>query len=259
MKLNIGSYNIWHGQNYALYRAKSETEIRPDNLADVLYRNDIAICGLNEVDWNCKRSDYLNEPYMIAKELTARTGVKHYWAFAAGLDGYHGKGAQYGNALVSRYPIVSTRELHVSVHEIDPANPRTQAAKGNFERRALLIAELDVEGKPLTVITTHFGLQPTEQVKMMDTVESLVKEITTPIIFMGDFNITYKTEAIYPRIAAIFKDTSADPALPLTFPSTGANRKIDFIFTDKNIVTENPRVEQVMHSDHLPLFVTMEW
>ena len=168
MKLNIGSYNIWHSQNYALKLEKEEFQIAPDNIADVLVRNDVVICGLNEVDWNCKRSEYTNQPYLIAKEMTARTGVKHYWAFAVGLDGYHGKGAQYGNALVTRYPIVSTREIPVWVHEIDPSNPKTQAAKGNFERRALLIAELDVEGKPLTVITTHFGLQPTEQVKMMD-------------------------------------------------------------------------------------------
>ena len=233
-------------------------ELRPDNIADVIFRNDVAICGLNEVDWNCKRTDYLNEPYLIAKELTARTGVKHHWAFAAGLEGYHGPCAQYGNAIVSRYPIVSTRVVHVAAHEIDPANPKTQAAKGNFERRALLIADLDVEGKPLTVMSTHFGLNDVEQARMMDVLREVIPSNPHPVVLLGDFNLR-PTSARYAEIAALLKDTSSDPALPLSFPSYNPSVKIDYVFTSESIVTENPRTEQIEHSDHLPVFATMEW
>ena len=259
MKLNIATYNICHAQSYDVYCNTGETEISTDNIADVLYRNDVAICGMNEVDWNCPRTEYINEPYLIAKELTARTGVQHYWAFAAGLENYYAPHALYGNALISRYPIVKSKVVHVAVHEIDPEKPKTQIQKPWYERRALLVAELDVEGKPMTVMVTHFGLTEEEQLLMMDVVEKEAAEANGPIFFLGDFNITDKCVNVYTRITDLFNDTATDPTMPKTFPSTGADRKIDFIFADKSLTTENCRVEEVQHSDHLPLFVSTEW
>ena len=259
MKINVGTYNIMHAQRYDAFVQSGETKIDTDCLADVLFRNDVAICGLNEVDWNCPRSEYINQPYLIAKELTARTGVEHHWAFAVGLENYYAPHAQYGNALVTRYPIVKKKVVHVAAHTVDPNNPKTQIERPWYERRALLVAELDVEGKPMTVMVTHFGLTEVEQELMMDAVEKEMAEANGPILFMGDFNITSECVGIYSRIASLFNDTSSDPTMPKTFPSTAADRKIDFVFADKSLHTENPRVEDTQYSDHLPLIATVEW
>ena len=257
MKLKIASYNIWHGQNYAK-KLEDQYEMCLDKIADYMVDNDIAICGMNEVDANHKRSGFVNEPETICNMLMYKTKQPYYSAFGVGLAGYHHLGSLYGNAIVSRYPLENVRVVHVSVHEIDENDPKTQAAKGGWERRAIVMADVSVEGKPLTVMTAHFGLQFEERVKMMDTVEELVKEIKNPIVFMGDFNTTPGSD-IYKRIAAIFKDTSEDPEVPLTFQSMNPRAKIDYIFTSEDIKASDVETVPLTWSDHLPLQATIEW
>ena len=49
MNINVGTYNIWHAQDYSAY-LRGERKIAPENIAKHICENDIAICGLEEVD-----------------------------------------------------------------------------------------------------------------------------------------------------------------------------------------------------------------
>ena len=248
MQLKIATYNILHGVDYVPYK-NGTTRINLEQIADVIGAQNVDICGLNEVDWNCKRSEYLNEPYQIAKHLTEKTGVKYHWAFAAGLMNHHGPGSQYGNAIVSRYPMQNVREI-----SIDAGVGRG----GGYEPRSLLVVDMEIDGKMLTVMNSHFGLTDKEKRIVIEKLRELIPANPYPVVLMGDFNF-WPTEEYYADIAALLKDTSEDPALPLTFPSTEPNSKIDFIFTSESLKTSNVRVEPVLYSDHLPLLCDITW
>lgn len=277
--LNVATYNILHCMDYPSYsQTPSYVQILPDQIVSFADDYDIEILGLNEVDVNCERSMgwkkgeyYLggsNQPKYIAEQLTARTGEQYYYAFGPALEGAltaahpeHGI-SMYGNAVISKYPIVSTRNVQVwdkQYHIIDPDNPKSQiydrpAAQGggHFEVKASLAVELDVNGTIVTVISTHFGLTGGEKIAMAEAIKGLLQEIDTPVILMGDMNLGYN-EPIIKEFNVLLKPTSTASA-PATFVS---GSRIDYIFTSFDIATKNLKVPNVKYSDHYPVTVQM--
>ena len=248
MKINVGTYNIWHAQDYAAH-LKGERRISPENIAEHIFKNNIAICGLEEVESSHRRSDFIKTPELLAEILSEKSGERYYHAYAVSLDEWHHPGSKYGNAIISRYPITSTRTVKIDVG---------MGVTDVYEPRIMLIAELDVDGKPLTAIVTHLGLMESERILAAERLEDLVKEINTPIILMGDLNTT-PGSYVYNRIAELLRDSSSDKTLPLTHPSENPKYKIDYIFGSRDLTFTDPRTDSVMYSDHLPLTVTLDW
>ncbi len=246
--LNIATYNIAHGEEGLT------------NIIKLIKDEKVDICGLNEVDRNMVRSSGLDQPKYMAEKLTRDTGEQYYWAFAAALDGYStpfdaeyaetdGK-AQYGNAIISKYPIVSARTVLISMRE--------GQLEDNYERRALLIAEIKVNDKILTVISSHFDNKTDARSKAVDLIQQEMATITTPVVVMGDFNDGFDSDCIA-RLAGIFQMTSPGPT-PYTFIRNGnPAAKIDWIFTSQGMQFRNLRVPDVRYSDHLPVFVELYW
>ncbi len=211
--LNVGTYNINFGQD-------NSVEGKPHNLqniVNVIKNNDLGVVALQEVNIYSShaKSGGLHTPYEIAKMLTEQTGEQYYWAFAAGLEGHSARPYQnaysqsnpgpsgwstegqgpawntvsqsgYGNAIISKYPILSVREIKMmapgQTQQLETINNRT------YERRALLIAEIDVDGVPLTVMATHMDLPYVAINASVSTILQEIKNISTPVILMGDLN-----------------------------------------------------------------------
>lgn len=274
--LNVATYNILHCMDYATYAKDGSADINPDSYVDFMQTFQIDLLGLNEVDVNCDRSkgwvkseyytDYKSDqPAYIAAKISERTGVQYYSAFAPALDGcldaahkdYNDGKSMYGNAIISRFPILSTRMIQVAVHEIDPNDPKTQIGdplgSGNYyEQKGALIAEIDMNGTKVTVISAHFGLVKEEQDLIMDALENEIKHIKTPLILMGDFN-SYPSSTNISRFNLLLKPTSLEET-PGTFIS---GRRIDYIFTSDDMVTKDLKVPLLTYSDHYPVIVKM--
>ena len=184
--LNVAHYNILFCLDFQKYSAAVKGwEINPDPYVEYFKDNPADIISLNEVDINQKRSagdpdhEYYtkygcNQPRYITEKLTEQTGVEYYYAYAASLNGaqetaFPERGtARYGSAIISRYPIVATRSFSVAAHKVDPLKPSTQFGPmlpdGNYyEQKTVLIAEIDVDGTIVTVISAHFGLADDER------------------------------------------------------------------------------------------------
>jgi len=247
MKLQIGSYNIVHALHYAEELAGNPKVIDPEGLADVIAEGGAVICGLNEVDVNAKRSRWTHAPYQIAERLRALTGERYYWAYSPAVHGFSGGGdSQYGNALVSKYPIKTVKTIPVD-------------AKVGKEPRSILVSTVDVEGKMLTVIVTHIGFGRPDVDLMLECLKAEIDASEYPVILMGDFNLG-ADQAEYNTIAGWLQDSaSADPFRPHTFPSNKPRGKIDFIFASPELHPADAHVLDNQHSDHLPLFATVEW
>lgn len=244
-RLKIGTYNLQHG---VLHQKRLETgEVTVDLAATAAVLREFTpdVCALNEIYGN-EESTFGNQPRLLSEML----GYP-YRAFARGIYHKHG---EYGNGLLSKYPIKAARVIPLVI----PKEARPTGATRHYEDRALLVANLDINGSTLTVMACHFGLNDDEKTLAVDTVLREAAATDTPIVLLGDFNITPDT-VHYARLAAVFCDTAALCAdTPLTFPSNAPCQKIDYIFTKGNIRATTVAVPAVVASDHLPIFSDME-
>jgi endonuclease/exonuclease/phosphatase family metal-dependent hydrolase len=146
MELNVGTFNIQHGKDHLHFLQTGEEVIDLKKMADVIRSANLDVCGLNEV-----RNDGAVGGAYQAKVIAEALG--YHFAFAKAID--H-RGGEYGNALVSRYPIEQVCLVPIAVEQAD------RIAGQHFENRVLLCATLLVDRNLLTVLVSHFGLNDDE-------------------------------------------------------------------------------------------------
>ena len=244
MKLSVGSYNIYHGENKWKQIENDEHIIDLKETAKTVAALGVDLCGLNEVRNQWGEEGLCNQAEIIAREL----GWHYYFAKAINIPG-----GEYGNALVSKYPIRSAYcvPIETTAEERDPAL--------RYENRILLVAEVEVEDRILTVTVCHFGLRPQEKTKAVAVVTKEMGKITTPAVFMGDLNITPDTPE-YAALAEVMTDTLPDPkGEHPTFSHQTPKAKIDYIFTNGLCKTVDAKIPAVGISDHRPIVATIEF
>lgn len=231
--LKIATFNIQHCENF------NTEKIDFDAYADYIRSLDADIIGLNEVRGKGARSDYEAQASILAE----KTGYDFYFAKATEI----GEGNPYGNAVLTRLKIKNAETVPIP----DPAVP---AYDGYYETRCLL--KLTLEDPALTVLITHFGLNPDEHENAVKTIAANIPEGSC--ILMGDLNVT-PDNAVLDPVRALLKDSAAaaDDAL-LSFPSDAPDRKIDYIFVSGNIGVKDVFVPDVVLSDHRPMRADIE-
>ena len=97
------------------------------------------------------------------------------------------------------------------------------------------------------------GLVDSEKQAITDVVKNLVTAAEYPCILMGDFNME-PYEGLIQEIKANIKDTAPEEIdkNQLTYSSDDPQRKIDYIFADKNFAVEKAEALDVDCSDHRP-------
>ena len=155
MNLTLMSYNTQHCLNFLT------REIDYDIMADTIRRCGADIVGLQEMRDEGEREDFHAQTRILAEKL----GFYHY--FAQAIRFHNGKDP-YGNAILSRYPLLSVENIPIP----DPANP---IGTGHYETRCLLKAKVDVPGG-LYVLVSHFGLNPDEAENAVQTVVASLPE-----------------------------------------------------------------------------------
>lgn len=226
--MRIMSYNIHSGKNMG-------NVLDIPAIADVIREIGPDICALNEVRMRTTDVGGLE----LARVLGEATDM--HWRFGRAIDI---AGGEYGNAILSCYPVCSSRV--VAVPEL-PVEERI----GYYEPRVALECILETPHGPVQAITCHFGLSRREQEEAVKTVISMLRE-DMPAVFMGDLNIQPDDDLIATMRAKI-RDTAGDT--PLTFPAREARIKIDYIFASAHFACKEFSVRQTLASDHLPVFV----
>jgi endonuclease/exonuclease/phosphatase family metal-dependent hydrolase len=159
---------------YNIHRAIGvDRRFRPQRIADILRHYNADVVMLQEVDEGVPRSRELN----LAEELAAAAGYPH---FALGHNVSLRKG-RYGNATLSRLPILRERNIDLSVAE-------------SWIRRGCqhTTLQLDGTGRHLEVFNLHLGLSARERAKQVELLERSHEfgsvDPATPVIVAGDFN-----------------------------------------------------------------------
>ena len=231
--MNIMSFNTQHCLNYI------KQTIDFDFMAKTISDVDADVVGLNEMRGAGEDPDYTAQ----VEKLAELTGMPYYY-FAKAID-VPEKGP-YGNGILSKIPIVKAEVVAIP-------DPVRKAGGKRYETRCILKAKL---AGGLTVLVTHFGLEPDEQENAVRTVLDTVLE--ERCILMGDFNVIPENPVLEP-IRARMKDTAdAFDAPKLSHPSDHPTKKIDYIFVSRDIAVEDADIPPIVASDHRPYIATVK-
>jgi endonuclease/exonuclease/phosphatase family metal-dependent hydrolase len=221
--LTVATWNI-HGAIGA------DGRYAPARIVDVLREVDADIVALQEV-----ASEQAHENFL--RDLERETGFH----VAAGLLRQR-HGDDFGNALLSRYPVQSVEHLDLTVDHYEP--------------RGAIDVCIDVGiALPLRVIATHLGLRPgerREQVRRI--ISAFERDSPHPTLLMGDLNEWFLWGRPLRWLHAHFRNI---PPAPPTFPARRPVFALDRIWVSPSGgVTRLARHSSSLAraaSDHLPL------
>jgi len=234
LRVRVLTYNIHHGEG-----TDGKTDLA--RTAAVIKRLTPDLVALQEVDKKTTRSGGVDQ----AAELGKLTEM--HVAFGKAMDF---AGGQYGEAILSRYPLTE-----VQVHDL----PFTEGC----ESRCALAARvrLGEAGPEIVFASTHLEHAKASlrlcQAQKLNPV--LAAKNTLPTILAGDFNDVPDSPAIK-VLQPHWTDATAGQPDP-TCPSGRPRLKIDYVFfrpVDGWHVVEKQVVNESVTSDHRPLLVVLE-
>lgn len=239
LRLRVLSYNIHHAQGM-------DGKLDLERIAGVIRVVQPDLVALQEVDRRVKRSGSVDQP----GELARRTGMNVAFGANIQLQGGH-----YGNALLSRHPIVSHKN-----HLL----PNVDAG----EQRGVLVAEIKLDSmqQPLLFLATHLDHRrdDAERFASADMINALVtgskKSVTQQsAILAGDLNDVHGSRTLE-RLGKAWRNTTAHP-LP-TIPVAEPTRQIDFVLfrpSNRWKPVQTSVLDEAVASDHRAILSVLEW
>jgi endonuclease/exonuclease/phosphatase family metal-dependent hydrolase len=191
------------------------------------------VAGLQEVHQRLPQSGLSDQPRALARA----TGMACLFGPALAI----GPG-KYGNAVLST--LAARRR---AIHRLP----------GGGEPRAALEVELEMEGRTLTMICTHFGLSTAARVTQAASLAAAVRKVRAPVMVVGDLNALPDAPELQTLLATGLRH-AASPIEP-TFPSDDPRHRIDYILLSPELVCRECRVLSSLASDHLPVLADIGW
>lgn len=244
--LKLLTYNTLHCAHCQPEKNGAPGEIDFDAIADVIRSFDADVVGLNEIRGQAPIDAPRAEEFQDQAKILAEKAGYPYYYFARAID--VPGGGPYGNALLSRYPILHTQIIPIP-------DPVTRNGKRRYESRCILKVQLDVPGG-FAVLVTHFGVNPDEEECAVQAVLSNVEPERCAV--MGDFNTSPDSGILEPMQALLY-DTAQRFSQPrLSFPAFAPEVKIDYIFTTKDCPVLAADIDSVVISDHCPHWAVLD-
>ena len=158
-RLRIASYNIHECVG-------GDGRRDPERVALVLRELDADVIGLQEVDARLGITRTSMQMQYLANTLRLHA--------VSGPTRQRGSG-HYGNALLTRRPVLNVRHVDLTVYRREP--------------RGAIDADLDVDGAVVRVIVTHLGLLPGERrTQVRRLLDILGQPRSDVVILLGDIN-----------------------------------------------------------------------
>jgi endonuclease/exonuclease/phosphatase family metal-dependent hydrolase len=202
-------------------------------IAAVIQQARADLVGLQEVHQRLPQSGMADQPRALARA----TGMSCLFgpALAIGLG-------KYGNAVLAAVP-ARRRAIH--------------RLPGEGEPRAALEVELEMDGRPLTVICTHFGLSTAAREQQAAVLADVVRSARAPVALVGDLNAAPEAPEVKMLLAAGLRH--AAPPVEPTFPADEPRHRIDYVLIAPELVCTTCQVLASPASDHLPIVADIGW
>lgn len=232
MDLTLASYNIHSGIG-------TDSKFDLHRIADVIRETNADVIALQEVGDFAGRTASEAHP----EDLAALLGM--HMAYGPNVVR---EGRRYGNAILSRLPIIKTKNYDISVEQKEP--------------RGALRADLDAGGGGLLhVFNVHLGLSTKERRRQEALLLSadILRDATRPdpVIVCGDFNYWLNGP-----VPSMVRSAIRDAAHILhhgerTYPSRFPMLRLDRMFVDQKVQPFSLHAHRSpaarIASDHLPL------
>lgn len=240
MELSILQWNVWYKEDVRII-----VKFLQDHPADVVCLQELTIQDISETG---------HAPDYIAKQL----GYHHFYKeIDLGKDNQKVK-LNIANGIFSRYPLHNTKWEWINI--------ATGTGHYDDEYRAYVGATIHMDGKNLTIATTHmsytnaFENTPRKE-QEADALIDILSSKTQRFIFTGDLNATPEANTVQ-RVSRILNNIGPDwsaktwTTKPFSydgFTETELRWRLDHIFATPDIKLIHSEVLQTDVSDHLPI------
>ncbi|MCL6479205.1 MAG: endonuclease/exonuclease/phosphatase family protein [Peptococcaceae bacterium] len=218
--IRVVTFNICHGRG-------TDNRVDLNRTAGVLECAGGELIGLQEVDRFLPRSRFCYQAGYLGRLLG-----KH-WVFGATIKWL--PCMQYGNAALSRWPIISWKN---------------RMLPGRGEQRGLLQAEIDMGGLKVDFFCTHLGLNRQERLVQASVILDIVSASRKPAILAGDLN-DGRRSPVYSLISAVLREATGAGGELNTFPAENPAEQLDFVFVSGHWQSVSARPVFSGASDHL--------
>ena len=195
------------------------------------------IVGLIEVD----NGSYRNKRRCQALEMAKTLGY---------VSSYNSKYA--GHSVAHKIPVMN-KQGNAFLTRPTIKNTTFHFFNKGFKRLAI---ELELE--QVTIFLVHLSLTYRSRQWQLNGLYDLLKEVKTPAIVAGDFNMFWGRQEMQLFLAATGLVNANHNHMP-TYPSQKPTRQLDFILHSPQInVTEFQVCKDITYSGHLPIFCQFE-
>ncbi len=238
-ELSVMTYNIHHGVG-------EDDRLDLQRIADEVRASGAEVVGLQEVDrhWSA-RSDFVDQAQWLARELNMHV------VYGANLDRDPPSPGQprrqYGTAILSDYPILSSRNTLL---------PRPEGG----EQRGLLEAVVNVRGVRVRIANTHLQHNSAvERTAQVQAIMELLADSQEPVVLLGDLNARPNDPELAP-LSERYDDAwlEGGEGDGFTYSAAQPRARIDYVFVSPAIGVESATVLDTLASDHLPLVAELE-
>lgn len=219
-----------------------------DRIADTLREAGADMVGLQEVQGKNLRSGLIDQPKYLGRELEMeheRLGMST--TLGGAID-------RTGIAVLSRYPILETREKRLDSPDQDSSERAVQLVR---------VAHPAFPGG-LWLGNTHMqggAANPMQMARIRD----LLAEVDGPVILTGDFNVGPDSEGVQAMLdwqdgPHRFRDAVAEAGVGNVPSTPNGSRRIDHVLVSGPFRARaaEVRTEAAGESDHYPVIVTLE-
>lgn len=223
LQIKVMTYNIRHGRGL-------DGKVNLTRIAEDIRLSRADLVGLQEVDRFNIRSGFKDQ----AKVLAELTGMN--WSFSPSLKlGF----TQYGNAILSKYPIVSNE---------------VYSLPGIKEARSLQKAVIRYGQKDVIVYNTHLGVYAAEREQQLPMISDIVLNTEGPAVFLGDFNME-SNHSLMEKILGRWQKVK----LKVQSATVLSGLEIDHIFVNHRPQVFDAWTMTSDASDHTPVIAELNW
>jgi len=233
--MRIVTYNIHKGRGI-----DGRTSIK--RIANVLADLEADIIALQEVFSFCEAAEGQVEALASALGMQAAFGCTR-----------HHRGRPYGNAILTRWPILDSRDVDISWQD--------------RERRGCIRADLETPRGTLHVFNIHMGTSYFErryQVKNLLASKQLHEDLSGPRVLIGDFNEWIKgltTKMLSEKFESLNLELHIQKRR--SYPGFLPLMHLDHVYFERPLHIEKAELVRTrlskVASDHLPLVATFAW
>jgi endonuclease/exonuclease/phosphatase family metal-dependent hydrolase len=168
--------------------------------------------------------------------------------------------AKFGNAILSRLPILSHETVFTHLEHTDNF---VWGDPGNNARN-FVHAEIEIDGRPCHVISHHGFWIPDHKRGTADTEDQIrqihdyVQRLDGPVIVTGDFNLVPESQSLHP-LNSLLRNLSVDAALATTRNQLTSKTEVcDYIFVNDAVKVKDFKASDKLVSDHQALVLEFE-